>query len=288
MDVQTLIGLYVSDVTRHLPRKERADVGAELRALLSEELQGKTLEEATQALRTFGRPSQVAARYHPMFAIVEPSDTRAFLLAALAGLVVLALIAAPVIARYGKDMLNLLMLAWLGFLVVWFGIKSWSQRHWPASGQWRPRDRARPNRFGTAALIAVILLGMVCYGAPQWVFATLTHGGKLAPFLAYTDDFQFHRLPWLIGTWGLMALALLVVLVEGRWRAPTRIATVVLNGAVVAILSWFRFGPSMFVNPQVDIAVRGVLALAIGIVLIDTAVRAYNLWESDRTRQAAA
>lgn len=288
MDVQTLIAFYVDDVMRHLPRKQRADVGAELRALLSEELQGKTPQEATQALRAFGRPSQVAARYHPMFAIVDPSDTRAFLLAALAGGVVLALAAAPVIARYGRDMLNLLILAWLGVLVVWFGVKSWSRRRWPASGQWHPRDREHANRFGTVALILVIFLGMACYGAPQWVFAALTHGGQLAPFLDYTGDFQSLRLPWLIGTWGLMALVLVVVLVEGRWRSPTRIAMIVLNGAVIAILSWFRFGPPMFVNPEVDIAVRGVLALAIGVVLIDTAVRAYNLWGSDRTRPVAA
>lgn len=287
MDVPVLIELYVNDVTRHLPRKQRADVGAELRALLREELSGKTPDEATAALRAFGRPSEVAARYHPMFAIVEPADTRAFLLAALGGAVVLALIAAPVIARGGKDFLNLLMLAWLGFLVIWFGIKSWAIRQWPASNQWRPRDRERANRFGTAALIAVILLGMVSYGAPQWVFSTLTHGGRLAPWLSYTDDFQFHRLPWLIGTWGLTALVLVAVLIEGRWRPWSRFATLVLNGAVIVILSWFRFGPAMFVTQEVDANVRGFLALAIGIVLIDTAVRVYNM-RTDRADKVTA
>ncbi len=276
MDVPVLIELYVNDVTRHLPRRQRADVGAELRALLREELHSKTPDEATAALRAFGRPPEVAARYHPMVAIIEPADTRAFLLAGLGGAVVLALVAAPVVARYGKDVLNLLMLAWLGTLVIWFGIKSWAIRRWPAGSQWRPRDREQANRFGTAALILVILLGIVCYGMPQALFAALTHGGRLAPSLAYTGDFQSHRLPWLLGTWGLMAAVLAVVLIEGRWRPPTRLAMLVLNGAVIVILSWFRFGPAMFATPASDTAVRGAIALAIGIVLIDTAVKAYN------------
>lgn len=276
MDVQKQIEIYAGDVTRKLPRKMRADVGDELRALLSEELQGKTPDEATAALRAFGRPADVAARYHPMFAIVDPSDTRAFLTAALAGAIVLALIAAPVIARYGRDALNLLMLAWLGALVCWFGTKSWIIRHWPAGRQWRPRDRDVANRFGSIAIILVILLGMVCYGAPQDLFAALTHGGKLAPVLAYTDEFRTQRLPWLLGAWSLSVLLFMVLLIEGRWRPTTRRAAAAINIATIAILIWFRFGGPMFEAPQTDMAVKGALAFIVGVMLIATAVTIYN------------
>ena len=41
MDVQSIIGCYVDDVTAYLPRKMRSDVARELRVLLEEELQDK-------------------------------------------------------------------------------------------------------------------------------------------------------------------------------------------------------------------------------------------------------
>ena len=38
MDPQALIESYVDDVVRRLPRRQRSDVGLELRSLLGEEL----------------------------------------------------------------------------------------------------------------------------------------------------------------------------------------------------------------------------------------------------------
>lgn len=287
MDVQKQIDLYVGDVIKHLPRNQRRDVGDELTALLREELAGKSPDDATAALRAFGRPSEVAARYHPAIAIVDPSDTRSFLIAALAGVVVVALISAPVIARHGRDAANVLMLAWLGFLVCWFGLKGWIWRRWPKSGQWRPRDHDAANRGGTLALILIILLGMVCYGAPQWLFATLTGGLRLAPMLDYTDDFRDHRLPWLLATWGCAVVLMIVVLVEGRWRPATRAISVAVNIATILILTWFRFGAPMFVTPSIDANVRAALAFIIGVVLIDTAVRLYNMRGTSQRRITA-
>jgi hypothetical protein len=287
MDTQKLIEIYVDEVTRRLPRKMRADVGDELRALLAEEMHGKTPDEAAAALRNFGRPSDVAARYHPMFAIVDPSDTRAFFIAALAGLAVVALIAAPMATRHDRDMSNLLALAWLGFLVVWFGIKSWAVRRWPASNQWRPRDRAVVHRAGSFALVLVILLGIAGFGAPDWIFAQLTHGRHLAPMLSYTDDFQAHRLPFLLAAWGCSAVLYSVILVEGRWRALTRRIDVALNVAVVLILTWYRFGPPIFQDPRYEAGVRSFLAVAVGVVLIDTAVKIYNTQGTARVGKMA-
>lgn len=276
MDVHTLIEFYVEDVTRQLPRKMRADVGSELRALLAEEMAGKSPQEATAALRKFGRPSEVAARYHPTFTLIDPADTRAFMIAALAGVVVVAMIAALVNARYGHDMSNVLVLAWVGLLTLYFGLKSWSQRRWPTRGQWKPRDRAVANRFGTAALIGIALVGIVSYGAPDWLFGQFIPGGKLPAVLAYTDDFRNERLPWLLAAWGCQVLMLIVVLIEGRWRTLTRWIALALNIAVILILDWFRFDGAMFQNARTDAGAKSIVALAIGFMLIDTAVKIYN------------
>ena len=276
MDVSKLIELYVEDVTRQLPRRMRADVGNELRALLAEELAGKSPEEATVGLRNFGRPSEVAARYHPMFTIVDPADTRAYMIVALGGAAVVSLIAAPLNNAHGQDASSISMLAWLGILTLYFGLKSWSQRRWPARSQWKPRDRAIANRFGSAALIAIALVGIVCYGAPDWLFSQITHGGKLPAVLAYTDDFRAFRLPWLLAAWGCQVLLLAVVLIEGRWRSLTRWGALSLNVAVMLILDWFRFDGAMFQNARTEAGAKSIVALAIGLVLIDTAVKIYN------------
>jgi hypothetical protein len=269
-----------------MPRKERADAGNELRTLLSEELHGKTPEEATLALEAFGRPSEVAARYYPTFVIIDPADTRAFLRAALAGLIVLAFSASPVVARYGKDALNLLILAWLGCLVLWFGVKSWSIRQWPSRGKWQPIDRDHANRFATVALILVILLGIVCYGAPQWLFAYLTHGGTLTPTFDYTEDFSTHRLPWLLAVWAVTAVLYVVLLIEGRWRFLTRVAALGSNVAVLVILTWFRFDGPMFANPQTDANAKPFVAIVIGILLTITATTYYNMRTDRPVREA--
>src|ERR1700761_542663 len=99
MDAQSVIESYVRDVTKHLPRNDRADVALELRALLTEELAaragGQPASEASaiELVRGFGAPGEVAARYQPARALLEAVDTRPFLTWAIAGALVLAALA---------------------------------------------------------------------------------------------------------------------------------------------------------------------------------------------------
>src|SRR5262245_22971598 len=88
-----LIETYLHDVARNLMPKHRADVVFELRALLHEGLQdkvraaGRLSDEALTLdyLREFGRPADVAARYHQPITLIEPADTPAFLFLSIIG-----------------------------------------------------------------------------------------------------------------------------------------------------------------------------------------------------------
>jgi len=286
MDVPSLIECYVGDVTAQLPRKMRRDVADELRSLLGEELQARAEAAgragdpamAMELLQGFGRPADVAARYHPTFAIVEPTDTRAFLTAAILGVVVISLLGAPAIAPPGQNTApGLLTLAWLGALVLYYGIKGWNARRHPEKAVWRPRDRDHVARFGSAALVAIILCGIVAYGAPQWLFATLTGGIKLPTSLSYAPDFEQQRLHWLLAVWGLTALLYAVLVVKGRWQPSTRWIGIALNLAVTGLLIWYRYAGPMFQVPHVDAIAKSFLPLIIVIMLMDTAFRIYTI-----------
>jgi hypothetical protein len=100
MTAYQVTDIYIDDVVRLLPRRQRDDVAAELRALLSEELNARTRDlgrapNKAQALaRGYGRPNEVAARYQPAWTIVDPADSRSFMRAAIIGAGALLLLSA--------------------------------------------------------------------------------------------------------------------------------------------------------------------------------------------------
>jgi len=94
MDPNVIIESYVADVVGRLPRRQRADVGFELRSLLREELAGRAEDTGRPAdeamamalLSAFGRPQDVADRYRPAgFTIIRPADAPKFAWIALGG-----------------------------------------------------------------------------------------------------------------------------------------------------------------------------------------------------------
>jgi hypothetical protein len=291
MDAQTVIESYVRDVTRRLPRKDRTDVALELRALLSEELAaraaGGAADEAMAValVRGFGAPGEVAGRYRPARPLLDPADTRPFTIAAAAGAVVIiaGVLVAPAAATHPHQAANAAtgaILAWLGFLVVVFAARNWAQRHWPSLTAWRPRDPESVSRAASLALVAVIALGIVCYGAPTWVAAQFT-GGPVPAWMstvAYAPDFQAARLPWLLALWGLQAGLIAWVAVEGRWRAPTRRIEAGLLLGVSLTLVWFLAAGPMFQTVTVDHTAKAWLAPIAFLML------AYTVWKITKLR----
>src|SRR5262245_21806353 len=199
MNANELIEAYVDDVVRRLDHRRRNDVGVELRALLSDELQelagnaGRHADEpmAMELLRRFGRPEDVAARYRaPGFPIIEAADAPAFVKLSAIGMGLVWIVGLFVTFRDGGGLerlsrwwmtFGLGAFWWPGFLVVCSGAAAWVRRRFPIDDEWMPRviDRDRINRPAWILAIAVFTLGTIWLIAPASFVEQLT-GGRLA------------------------------------------------------------------------------------------------------------
>jgi hypothetical protein len=299
MHTTEVIESYIEDTVRLLPRRQREDVAAELRSLLNEELHARAQEsrrppDASLALalvRAYGRPNEVAARYQPPWAVIDPADSTSFLRAAIIGAGALVLLAAigtrqPSLRETADNLVNIGILVWLGLLVVVFGAKNWIRRRWPATALWQPRDRDRANRVGTAVLIPVATFILVLYGAPAWVLDQITGGRLDTSWAAYTADFQRWRLPCLIGLLAGLLVLLSFVAIEGRWRRLTRRINLGLNLALACLVLLIAVDGDIFQSSQVDQITRDMLALVGVIYLPGVGVQLYG--EIGRLDRAAA
>jgi hypothetical protein len=289
MHATEVIETYIDDTVRFLPRRQRYDVAAELRTLLTEELYARAQEPgrspdealALSLVRGFGRPNEVAARYQPVWTIIDPADSRSFLRAAILGAGVLLVLGAStrlVPSRPGiaVDLVEIGILAWLGVLVVAFGVKSWMRWHSPATASWKPRDRDRVSRLGTAVLVPIATCCVVLYAAPTWVLDRISGGRFNTSWAAYTADFQRLLLPCWIGLMaGLLAL-LSFVAIEGRWRRLTRRINIGLNIALAGLILSLALGGNIFQSSVVDQIARNVLALVAAIYVPSVGAMLYG------------
>jgi hypothetical protein len=280
---------YIDDTVRLLPRRQRDDVAAELRTLLNEELHtraqdlGRSPDEALalSLVRGYGRPNEVAARYQPVWTIIDPADSRSFARAAIIGAGSLLVLAALTRLPSGPsgiagDLVKIGILAWLGLLLVAFGAKNWIRWHWPAAAAWKPRDRDRVHRVPVAVLVPVATFFIVLYAAPIWVLNRISGGRFITSWAAYTAEFQRLRLPVFIGLmFGLVAL-LSFVAIEGRWRRLTRRINIGLNIAVAGLILSFAVGGNIFQSSVVDQIARNVLALIAAVYVPGVAIQLYG------------
>ena len=220
MHATEVIETYIDDTVRLLPRRQRDDVATELRSLLIEELHARARESgcppdeslALSLVRNYGHPNEVAARYQPPWAIIDPVDSTSFIRAAIIGAGTLVLFGAmskrlPSPPGTAENLVKIGLLVWLGLLVVAFGAKNWARRRWPARVLWKPRDRDRANRVGSAVAVPIATFCVVLYAAPSWVLSQISGGRLETSWAAYTADFQRLSLPCFIGMmFGLIAL----------------------------------------------------------------------------------
>jgi hypothetical protein len=289
MDATEVIETYIDDTVRFLPKQQRDDVTNELRSLLNEELNDRALETgrppdeslALSLVRGYGRPTEAAARYQPPWAIIDPADSARFLRAAIIGVGSLLLLSAlrtlqPALPGTEEDSVKVAILAWLGFLVIAFGAKSWIRRRWPASGAWTPRDRDRVSRVGTAVLVPIATFVVVLYAAPAWVLNRISRGRLNTSWAVFTADFQQFRLPWFIGAMAGLIVLLALVAIQGRWRRLTRRINIGLNMAVAGMVLTFAVDGNVFQSGPVDQIARDVLALIAVIYVPCVGVQLYG------------
>lgn len=300
MDAKAVIASYVDDVVRWLPRRQRSDVGFELRSLLNEELDAKATDAGRPAdeamalalLHAFGAPEAVAARYRPSgFMIIEPAYSYAFALWSLIGVAVQWALSLPRVfsapeAFPGQTFSRLgawwtswgLGAFWLpGVMVVIAIVAAWIRHRRPRADDWTPRwarDRDNVNR----PLLALALVGWAV-GAAIWV-AMPWYGprlpGPLPAVFAFDGGFLRLRGAWLLPLWTGQFLVYVMALVEGRWHTLTRRLALAWSAGLYGVLTWFLVGGPIFHARSTDDFAKPLLAVVVLASLIVEGVRLYR------------
>ena len=304
MNANEVIEAYIRDVAVHLPLAQRDDVARELRALLAEELQARAESEGVAAdadlavalARGFGRPAEVAARYHGPTHLIDPADTPLFLQSTCIGLAVIWVAGLLGHLSDGVDEAHggwlglagqwwthtaIPSLWWPGALLACFALAAWIRRRWPARAEWTPRAPDRiPGGRGLLALgLAGVLLGLFVLAEPTRLLDMMLGGGA-APeayrALTYAPEFRRFLGPLV---WLLVALnvpLILAAIVTGRWSARLRGANVVLSLVFCAAAAWVVLDGPVFLAAQSDQLLKPLLVLIVAVTLLGLAVKWYR------------
>ena len=289
-----LIEIYVADVVRNLMPKQRGDVAFELRALLHEGLQDKAREAGKMPdtgmtiayLRDFGRPAEVAARYHMPITLIEPADTPAFLFFSIIGVSLAG--ALPYFERLrGKDVVvrDWPEALWVvGLLVIIFAVNGYVRRRWPQKNTWRPhrlhRNDAAPAKTLFALFFGLVSLAVYAFPGPA---AELFRLNDLDPAFnaqafTFTDEFRTWRFPWVFGLAIPIFAFNIYALIRGRWIAVVRWLEIMFTISLALQLGWHAHVGGMVVEQRADNLARAVCMVAELSILIQAGIRAWREW----------
>ena len=285
MDSKAIIEDYVNAVAAKLPRRLRNDIGLELRTLLTEQVRSAAQaagrspdgDIALQVLRDFGTPGEVAGRYVAAgFQIIEPEQAPTFVKLASACVVLVWAATLPLVfhgsmtlgdwsQRWGFG-----ALAWVGALLVWYGVANWVRRRSPADPDrvsrpwtrwifmlpaprvWRPGEPEAAERraaLGAAPLGAILTVFFI---APAWILGHLLPAGTNTAWVLYDESFR-RSLLWPLIALMVLRLSLLTAgVLNERWRSPTAAIGLGLRVCFVGLLYWTVFRWHIFANPITD------------------------------------
>jgi hypothetical protein len=282
MNTHEMIESYVADVARQLPRKQRADVAAELRSLLRDEIGDGGPEEALARLRAFGKPTDVAARYHTPYAVIDPVDTHNFVLAAVVGALLIPSTNPRLPLSIDQNAATLLFLAWLGTLVILFALKSWAARRWPERFRWKPskvRDYDAVRAVEQLPLIAVLIFYELAYLMPGPMLSLLTGGHIAAGVLTYTADFASPlRMLWFALIVPLLIALETMAMVWGRWTRLTRLFEIALFLLAGTQLGWHASYGDIFANVQAEHSARITFQVLAAAFMLTAVYKIYREW----------
>lgn len=302
MNANDVIESFVTEVALRLPRKQRNDVAFELRALLNEDLQARAGDAgreadaamATELVREFGAPAEVAARYRTPLTIIDPEDGPAFLRATIIGLAIIwgvGLLRLRAQVEGGMEFLRALAQWWSasvlpspwwpGLLVLGFGGAAWMRRRHPQNRQWKPRPVDRIP--GSRATLVLGLIGIVC-GVyvlldPTWLLDVFWNG-RAAPAayeaLTYTDAFRQRQGPFVLVLLLLNVPLLIAVIAKGRWSPLLRRIELVLGLALCAAMLWTALDGPVFLVATADRTAKSALVAIVALSLIGMGIKQYR------------
>ena len=290
-----LIDLYVAEVGRHLPRKQRADIETELRSALEDAVedeartQGRPADEALAAdvLRRYGAPEKTAASYLPPRYLIGPElfPTYIRVVGIVAGAVVLALAVAfgaelgtspEMRANVGAAFLQTATQMWsavfggAAVVTLIFAIFQWtSSRVLPPPKAWDPallkekpehdRDRISPVNL-TFEIVFTMAALLIFNLYPQWVGLYWIQNGHWQSVTVLAPAF-FQYLPWLDVWWGLQIVLDLIVLAQRRRPPLTHWLGLGLDLLRVLIFFQLVLGPAVVQLDAATLAHVGAGAL---------------------------
>jgi hypothetical protein len=287
MKASDVIESYVADVAAQLPSRQRADVAVELRSLLNDELNAKpndpsTPDAALALVRAFGRPADVAARYHAPYVLIEPADTRSFLLAAVVGASLIPSSNGHLPISLDKNTAGILLLAWLGTLLLFYAGRSWLRRRQPNSFQWKPspvRDRDAVSLPLQLGIVLLCVFGIAIYLSPGPAISLVSGGRVAADSLRYTQDFLQ---PWrLLGFPILLSIFALLnafAALRRRWTPLLRGLSICFLVSAAIQLGWHASSGDLFASAVIDRSARLALQLLGAALMITAAIETYREW----------
>lgn len=282
-----LIDRYVTEVGKHLPRKNRLDIEAELRSTLEDMLEdqaqqtGRPADEALteELLQEYGAPREVAATYqtHPYLIGPRMFPFYTFVLKIVLFAVTLGLSIATVVSLIGANMTSPELLQSLvdfaaglvSALVAAFGnvtlVFAILERVVPVvefeeKGKWTPAELTKepdPGQVKTGDMIASIVFtaaALVIFNLyPQIIGIWIIESEEWIQIAGLSEAF-FRYLPW-INLSGVLTIALDIWLLrQGNWSALTRWLHIGLQVVGIAIAAAMLSGPSLltFYSTSID------------------------------------
>lgn len=269
----SLIERYVTEVGKHLPRKNRLDIETELRSTLEDMLEDRSQQAGGQAdetltealLQEYGAPREVAATYqtHPYLIGPRIFPTYTFVLKIVLAAVTLGLTIVTIISLVGSNLNSLEILKTLGELAIRlvgtlaaaFGnltlIFAILERVLPDAElkdieDWTPAELTKkpdPNQVKGGEMVTSVVftaIGLIILNFyPQIIGIWNIENGAWVQFVTLSEAF-FSYLPW-INLSGFLSIILSIFLLrKGSWQAITRFAHILIQiigiGITVALI----------------------------------------------------
>jgi len=273
-----LIDRYIAEVGKHLPRKQRADIEAEIRSTLEDMLEERKQAEGAaseaqviELLKEYGAPRKVAESYVGPNYLIGPRVYPTFELVTRIVMIVLfslALVALGLgiakssftgpefLKTVGESALGLLggIITAFGNIVLVFAIleRVLPAKEFEEEEEWDPAELARepdPDRvkFGEQIgemffLVLFLVIFNLYPGVIGFGFFNENDWVFISPEL--TDTF-FSYLPWL-NILILLQLGFNIILLRrGWWNTGLRVANIVLELAGIALAISMLRGPKL-------------------------------------------
>lgn len=285
-----MLDLYIAEIGKHLPEKNRIDLQREIRSLLEDALddasqaQGRPVDDAmtVEILKKFGDPEKVAASYSPPRYLIGPRIFPTYWLVlriVLAVVLVVSAIGVGLGLGKGIDPSQSLLesvlesiAGLLGSLFAAFGNVTLifavlerfvPESEWSKTKAWDPRQmKAEPDPEKVkliepilgAFFIAIALMLLNVYADRIGIFSFVNGRWETAPILA--PEF-FKYVPFM----NILLIADLVrnafLLQQGRWTSALRLFVIATSLGGIALAVTLLNGPTLLQLDPADLTRLG-------------------------------